>query len=154
MQRSSRMKKRYIHGFDGLRALAVIAVILYHLNPDVFKGGYLGVPIFMVLSGYLITDHMLLSLSTTGHFSFKDFWLRRIKRLYPALLAMLLTTSAYIVLFQRNLLGNLHKIVISNFFMFIIGGKSLTGSHILNGLLIVSHHLRICGRYQLRVNFI
>lgn len=116
MQRSSRMKKRYIHGFDGLRALAVIAVILYHLNPDVFKGGYLGVPIFMVLSGYLITDHMLLSLSTTGHFSFKDFWLRRIKRLYPALLAMLLTTSAYIVLFQRNLLGNLHKIVISNIF--------------------------------------
>lgn len=48
--------RRYILGFDGIRALAVIAVILYHFLPNTFSGGYLGVSIFFVVSGYLITD--------------------------------------------------------------------------------------------------
>ncbi|WP_125605653.1 acyltransferase family protein [Lapidilactobacillus bayanensis] len=109
-----RTKKRYITGFDGLRAIGVIAVILYHLNPGIFKGGFLGVPIFMVISGYLITDHLLIDETETGTFDYKSFWLRRIKRLYPTLLTMLLTTSAYIVLFQRNLLYHLQQIVATN----------------------------------------
>ncbi len=49
-------KNRFITGYGGLRALAVIGVILYHLNPNQFMGVYLGVPIFLVLSGYLVTD--------------------------------------------------------------------------------------------------
>ena len=52
-------KNRFITGYSGLRALAVIGVILYHLDPNSFMGGYLGVPIFFVLSGDLVTDHML-----------------------------------------------------------------------------------------------
>ncbi|WP_261805803.1 acyltransferase family protein [Lapidilactobacillus luobeiensis] len=116
MQRSTRVKKRYIHGFDGLRALGVIAVISYHLNPAVFRGGYLGVPVFMVLSGYLITDHLLLDLKQKQHYDFKGFWLRRLKRLYPTLITMLMATAAYIVLFQRALLENLQRIVLSNLF--------------------------------------
>ena len=52
-------KNRYITGYSGLRALAVIGVILYHLDPNTFAGGYLGVPIFFVLSGYLVTCQML-----------------------------------------------------------------------------------------------
>lgn len=53
------MKKRYITGYAGLRALAVIGVILYHLDPDHFGGGYLGVPVFLVLTGYLVTDQIM-----------------------------------------------------------------------------------------------
>ena len=52
-------RHRFITGYSGLRALAVIGVILYHLDPNLFMGGYLGVPIFFVLSGYLVTDDML-----------------------------------------------------------------------------------------------
>ncbi|WP_415595060.1 acyltransferase family protein [Liquorilactobacillus nagelii] len=109
-----RNERRYITGLDGLRAIAVIAVILYHLNTTVFKGGFLGVPIFMVIFGYLITDHLLEEYELTGHFNYFYFWKKRIKRLYPTLAIMLLGTSAYIFLFERQLLFNLWKIVLSN----------------------------------------
>ena len=107
-------KRRYVTGFDGLRALGVIGVILYHLNPYVFKGGYLGVPIFLVLSGYLITDSFLREWHNNHFLNLKNFFIRRIKRLYPALTVMLFSTCAYIYLFQRNLLHNLKMIVFSN----------------------------------------
>lgn len=91
-------------------------VILYHLRPDIFRGGYLGVPIFMVVSGYLITDGLLLQLDRTGKIDFKTFFLKRIRRLYPGLIAVLFATSAYIALFAHNLLHNLHLMVLSNLF--------------------------------------
>ncbi|MBA1395193.1 acyltransferase, partial [Lactobacillus sp. XV13L] len=101
-------------GFDGLRTIGVFGVILYHLNPEVFAGGYLGVPIFLVLTGYLITDQVLRSLRRQGTFDFTRYYLKRIKRLYPGLLLMLFSASSYIVLFQKNLLVNLRAIFISN----------------------------------------
>ncbi|GAF39100.1 acyltransferase [Agrilactobacillus composti DSM 18527 = JCM 14202] len=107
-------QRRYITGFDGLRALGVLGVILYHMNPNVFKGGYLGVPIFFIISGYLITDQLVRQYQTKGSFNFKVFFTKRLKRIYPALCAVLFATSAYIVLFQRSLLENLHKIVLTN----------------------------------------
>ncbi|MFD1671573.1 acyltransferase family protein [Agrilactobacillus yilanensis] len=107
-------KRRYITGFDGLRALGVLGVILYHMNPNVFKGGYLGVPIFFIISGYLITDQLVKQYQQKSSFDFKTFYKKRLKRLYPGLCAVLFTTGAYIVLFQRNLLENLHKIVLTN----------------------------------------
>lgn len=105
---------RYISGFDGLRAIGLIGVILYHLMPYTFTGGYLGVPIFMVVSGYLITDLLVQEWQQNNWVNLKSFYVRRIKRLYPGLLTMLLATSAYITLFQRQLLYQLHEMVITN----------------------------------------
>ncbi|MCT4396694.1 acetyltransferase [Periweissella beninensis] len=101
---NSTTRRRYILGFDGIRALAVLGVILYHILPNVFRGGYLGVPIFFVVSGYLITDLLLQEFEKHNSINLKKFYLRRIKRLYPALLVMLLATSAYITLFNPGAL--------------------------------------------------
>lgn len=107
-------KNRYITGFDGLRTIGVLGVILYHLNPNIFVGGYLGVPIFFAVSGYLVTDHMLASYQQTGRYDNKGYLLRRVKRIYPQLLTVLLASSAYIFLFQRDLLSKLWQVFLSN----------------------------------------
>ena len=109
-------KNRFISGYSGLRALAVIGVILYHLDPNRFIGGYLGVPIFFVLAGYLVTDHIFRSYLTTGYYDNKKFYLGRLKRLYPQLLSVLWLSSTWILLFQRNLLAKLNQIVFANIF--------------------------------------
>ncbi|MCH3904241.1 MAG: acetyltransferase [Lactobacillus sp.] len=109
-----RVKNRFISGYSGLRAIAVIGVILYHLNPKMFIGGYLGVPIFLVLSGYLVTDHMRASYEQRGFYDTQNFYLRRAKKLYPQLITVLWLSSAYILLFQRNLLAKLNQIVFTN----------------------------------------
>lgn len=105
---------RYITGFDGLRALAVIGVILYHLLPSQMRGGFLGVPVFFVVSGYLITDLLVQEWKQNGKIKLGKFYIRRMKRLYPALVTMLIASSAYITLFQRNLLNNLRGNVVSS----------------------------------------
>lgn len=114
MNHIKKQKNRYITGYDGLRTFGVLGVILYHLNPNVFVGGYLGVPIFFAVSGYLVTDHMLASYQQTGHYDNKGYLLRRIKKIYPQLLTVLLASSAYIFMFQRDLLAKLYQIFISN----------------------------------------
>ncbi|MGX4763523.1 acyltransferase family protein [Holzapfeliella sp. JNUCC 72] len=106
-------KKRYLTGIDGLRALAVIGVILYHINPNQFIGGYLGVLVFFVLSGYFITSHLIKNMESNT-FSFRDFYIKRVKRIYPQLVSVLALTSTYILLFQRNLLAQLYQIVVTN----------------------------------------
>lgn len=107
-------KKRYITGFDGIRTLAVLGVIIYHLAPSTLQGGYLGVPIFFVVSGYLITYLLIQEWDRTNRIDIRGFYGRRLKRLYPALVAMLLATTAYITLFQRSLLVNIRKTVLTN----------------------------------------
>ncbi|MCM0598123.1 acyltransferase family protein [Periweissella fabalis] len=107
-------KNRYILGFDGIRALAVIAVILYHFLPNTFSGGYLGVSIFFVVSGYLITDLLRQEFDKKNTIDIKSFYLRRIKRLYPALVCMLLVTLAFITLFDRGALLNIRTAVLTN----------------------------------------
>src|SRR5210317_102408 len=91
------MKVVYRPEIDGLRAIAVSAVILYHaqitiLGQRPFKGGFIGVDIFFVISGYLITSIILKELVTTGSFSFKHFYQRRIRRILPALLFVILAS--------------------------------------------------------------
>jgi peptidoglycan/LPS O-acetylase OafA/YrhL len=88
----------YRPDIDGLRAIAVVAVILYHAQITIFgsqpfKGGFIGVDIFFVISGYLITLIILKELDTTGKFSFKHFYERRIRRILPMLLIVVLSTS-------------------------------------------------------------
>ncbi|USS88041.1 acetyltransferase [Fructilactobacillus hinvesii] len=111
---TERPKNRFITGFTGLRALAVICVILYHFNPALFSGGYLGVPVFLTLSGYLVTDHLFNEYQITGTFSYGHFWYKRLKRLYPTLIVMLFATAAYITFFQRNILANLWQSIVTN----------------------------------------
>ena len=113
MEKKRTKKRRYITGLDGVRTLAVLGVIVYHLMPDRMRGGYLGVPVFFGISGYLITDHLRMEWEAKGKISLKAFYARRLKRLYPPLVFFLLTTTAYITLFQRNLLNNLKGAVTS-----------------------------------------
>ncbi|EHM00341.1 acetyltransferase [Lentilactobacillus parafarraginis] len=114
-QTGKRLKKsRYITGFDGIRALAVVGVIVYHLLPYNLQGGYLGVPTFFVVSGYLITDLLLQEWEQNGRIDFLGFYARRLKRLYPALVFMLVATGTYITLFERSLLTNLRSIITTN----------------------------------------
>ena len=78
-------ERRYIGGLDGLRALAVLAVLAYHLGLPWTPGGLLGVGVFFTLSGYLITDLLLGQRETRGSIQLGQFWLRRARRLLPAL---------------------------------------------------------------------
>ena len=80
---------------DGLRAIAVVAVIFYHAQINLFKGGFIGVDVFFVISGYLITSIILKELLTTGNFSFKYFYERRVRRILPVLLFVMLVTLPF-----------------------------------------------------------
>ena len=76
--------KTYRAGLDGIRAIAVIAVIVYHLHPGWMPGGLLGVGIFFVLSGYLITSILMHELERHGKIDLKAFWIRGQKDCFPA----------------------------------------------------------------------
>ncbi|KRL57088.1 acyltransferase family protein [Furfurilactobacillus rossiae] len=106
--------RRYITGIDGLRTLAVLGVIAYHLLPAALPGGFLGVPIFFGLTGYLVTDSFLNLINKGTSLAVNHFYKRRIQRLYPALVAMLALTSTYITLFARNLLVGLRGTIVTN----------------------------------------
>src|ERR687894_2858984 len=105
--------QRYMPGLDGLRAIAVLAVIAYHLNPAWAPGGLLGVGVFFTLSGYLITDLLLGQRAATGSLRLGDFWLRRARRLLPALFLMLAVVVAWITVLNRFLLPGLRGDVLA-----------------------------------------
>ena len=81
-------KRRYITGLDGIRAISVIMVLAYNLKLALFKSGFLGVTVFFVLSGYLITGILISEVEEEGTIDLKNFWLRRIRRLVPAVMSM------------------------------------------------------------------
>lgn len=85
---------KYRSDIDGLRALAVVSVILYHLEISWVKSGFLGVDIFFVISGYLITSITLRDLQNNS-FSIKNFYLRRIRRILPALIFVLVLSTFF-----------------------------------------------------------
>ena len=94
------MRINYRPEIDGLRSIAVVAVIIYHaqifiFGDQLFKGGFIGVDIFFVISGYLITSIILIELNNTGTFSFKNFYERRVRRLLPALLFVMLVSFPF-----------------------------------------------------------
>jgi peptidoglycan/LPS O-acetylase OafA/YrhL len=91
--------QRYMPGLDGLRAIAVLAVIVFHLGFHWAPGGLLGVGIFFTLSGYLITDILLSQLSARGKIKLGQFWLARARRLLPALFVMLAIVAAWVTIF-------------------------------------------------------
>ena len=79
----------YIPALDGLRAVAILAVLLFHISPSALRGGFTGVDVFFVLSGFLITS-IILSDIRKGTFSIAEFYTRRIQRLLPNTIAMVL----------------------------------------------------------------
>ncbi len=89
----------YLASVDGLRALAVAAVLLYHAHPSWLPGGFLGVDVFFVISGYLITSLLLAEWSQRGAVDLPAFWLRRARRLLPAVFLLIVVALAFTLAF-------------------------------------------------------
>ena len=109
----------YQRHIDGLRAVAVLSVLAYHLGLPHSRGGYVGVDVFFVISGYLITRLIVNELIETGKFSFKRFYLRRVRRLFPALLATIAASFiAAFILFSPPTFQNFSKELIASVLSF------------------------------------
>jgi peptidoglycan/LPS O-acetylase OafA/YrhL len=116
-----------IGGLDGLRAIAVVGVMLYHGDVGWFHGGFIGVDIFFVLSGYLVTTIVMDGLEKRGGLGFRRFWAARFRRLEPAQIAMMVTIVIVVAIGFRDLLSTLRAQVIAG----------LTGT--MNWYLIVAN---------------
>ena len=123
----------YIPGLDGLRALAVMAVIVYHADSRWLGGGFLGVEVFFVISGYLITLLLIAERERTGTVTLSSFWMRRARRLLPALWMLLVLLAVYCAVFDRARLSRLRGDTVagllycSNWFQ-VWSGSSYTSS--------------------------
>ncbi len=106
----------YLPGLDGMRALAVIAVMVYHANSQWLRGGFFGVEVFFVISGYLITLLLIAEKERSGGVDMRQFWLRRARRLLPALYTMLLLVTVWTAVFKSSELGKLRGDVIAGLF--------------------------------------
>jgi len=140
------VKINYRPEIDGLRAIAVVAVIFYHaqitiLGHQLFKGGFIGVDIFFVISGYLITSIILKELLTTGTFSFKYFYERRIRRILPVLLFVMLAALplAWVCLLPNDFVDFsktiLYSLGFSSNFYFHSSGQVYGQSGLINPFL-------------------
>src|SRR6266542_1942009 len=87
---SNQTRTTYLPALDGIRAVAVVAVMLYHAMPHVLPGGYLGVQAFFVISGFIITRGLVSEWESRGRIDLRGFWWRRARRLLPALFVLLL----------------------------------------------------------------
>ena len=101
MQRAS-ISSTHIPAIDGLRALAVFAVVLYHLGISWIPGGFLGVDLFFVISGYVITRLILDSIESANGLDIKEFYAARIRRLLPGLVVLIIVTSIFTALFAPD----------------------------------------------------
>ncbi len=113
----------YRPGLDGLRALAVAAVFLYHARPQSdgsgwMPGGFLGVDLFFVLSGYLITSLLLIEWEHHGRIVLLNFWRRRARRLFPALVVVVLAALVLAAIFARDDLARTRSDAISSLFYY------------------------------------
>ncbi len=108
-ERSSGLRGGRIDGIDGLRAIAVGLVLAYHLWPNKVPGGFVGVDVFFVLSGFLITRRLIIELRSTNHIDLRQFWLRRARRLLPALVLVVMASTAVALLVDRNLLVDIAR---------------------------------------------
>jgi len=106
----------HIPALDGIRAIAVVAVLLFHAGVAWLPGGFLGVDAFFVLSGFLITSILLSEVATTGKIDFKRFYLGRARRLLPALIAVLLFAALLAVLFAHDAASRVREDSIASIF--------------------------------------
>jgi len=110
---TARRALAYLPGIDGLRAVAVLAVLLFHGGVETLRGGFLGVEVFFVISGYLITLLLLREWQATGRVDLKTFWFRRGRRLLPALAVVVTLTLAYALLFLPGEVSGLRSDALS-----------------------------------------
>lgn len=101
-----------LRGMDGLRGVAIIAITLFHMFPSVFRGGYLGVVLFFVLTGFLLVVSAKKKMNQK-EFSLRDYYLARIKRIYPPLLVMVFTTLGIYFILAKDALYNMKMQVFS-----------------------------------------
>ena len=141
------MNINYRPEIDGLRAISIISVVIYHAqlklnNNVIFSGGFLGVDIFFVISGYLICSIIFKELLEKKSFSFKNFFVRRARRILPALIFLIFVSSffSYFIL-QPSALSNFSKSIISsiffssNIFFWQVDSMYMAESQLLNPLL-------------------
>lgn len=103
--------RRYISGLDGLRAFAILSIVFYHSSFSWAKGGFLGVDIFFVLSGYLVTSKILLS---QENLKLKTLWNNRLYRILPCTYLMIMITTLWVIFFDNRLLTNLLGDIVSS----------------------------------------
>ncbi len=106
-------KLPYLPGLDGVRAIAVVAVLLFHLPQRLLPGGFLGVDVFFVLSGFLITSLLLGEMETTEGLRFGAFYARRARRLLPALLAVLAVSTVLVLTVARDAAATFRQDIIA-----------------------------------------
>jgi len=106
----------YLPGLDGLRAVAIIGVLLYHAGIDWIPGGFLGVDVFFVLSGFLITSLILEEYDRSGRVNFRRFYLGRARRLLPAVVLLLVVVGAAVLLFYQDALSAFREDALATIF--------------------------------------
>jgi peptidoglycan/LPS O-acetylase OafA/YrhL len=117
----------YLPGLDGLRAVAVVAVMIYHANHEWLSGGFLGVEVFFVISGYLITLLLIGEFERNGRINLRRFWTHRFRRLLPALFVMLAGLAVFMTVFRRTPMGRTRGdfagglLYVSNWYQIIVG---------------------------------
>ena len=110
LSRSKRLySHRYLPGLDGFRAVAVLAIIIFHLNAQWLPGGFLGVDTFFVISGYLITSLLISEFDREGTIDLLSFWGGRIKRLIPAIFFLLAIVLTYTIVFEPSIILDIKK---------------------------------------------
>ena len=107
----------YIPHLDGLRAISVLAILAFHLRPDLLPGGFLGVDVFFIISGFLITSLLIDEIQNRGRINFSHFYLRRFKRLFPSFILVILLTiiSAYLLFDQQKFISVAKTALVSIF---------------------------------------
>ena len=110
--------KSYVTSLDGLLALAVLFVLAYHLKLPPITGGLSGVTVFFVLSGYLITALLLAEFEKKGTIDLPHFWLRRVKRLFPAIVFVIFTSACVFTIFNHELLSKMRPDMLSSLLFF------------------------------------
>lgn len=108
--------KNYISSFDGLRAFAIVCVVLYHFLPSIFPSSYLGVNIFLVLSGYLVTQSLIKEADNNDKIYLTDYWSRRLSRLYRPLIPFFAIIGVIILCFFQSMLKDYMCSLVSSFF--------------------------------------
>jgi len=111
--RASGRGQARVPGLDGVRALAVLSVLVFHEQFAAFPGGFLGVDVFFVLSGYLITDLLVAQWDRRGRLDLRGFWVRRARRLLPALAVVLVTVTAAVAVIEPGQLGALRPALLA-----------------------------------------